>query len=88
MSGTVIGTRNGKAYALLYNGILADRSVDGGNVLTTKSLAIIREDLAKAHPDFEGDIVVYAASTPFGVSRQAREGIIFKQTPYDISARG
>ncbi|MEC8483508.1 MAG: site-specific DNA-methyltransferase, partial [Pseudomonadota bacterium] len=61
MTGTVIGTRSGKAYALLFNGILDDRSIDGGNVLTTKSLAIIRQDLAKAHPGFEGEIVVYAA---------------------------
>ena len=43
----VLGVHDGVAYALLYNGILKDRRVDGGNVLTRKTLALIKEDLAK-----------------------------------------
>jgi adenine-specific DNA-methyltransferase len=33
-----LGVHNGKAYALLYNGILGDKSEKGGNVLTHKTL--------------------------------------------------
>ena len=33
---TVLGIHEGTAYVLLYNGILKDRSVNGGNVLTTR----------------------------------------------------
>lgn len=86
--GTIIGSTEKMAYALLYNGILKDRTPNGGNVLTSGTLKIIREDLEKAHPGFEGEVVVYAAASRIGPDRLRDEGIIFKQTPYDISARG
>lgn len=86
--GTIIGTTEKMAYALLYNGILQDRTPNGGNVLTSGTLKIIREDLEKARPSFEGEVVVYAAASRIGPDRLRDEGIIFKQTPYDISARG
>lgn len=41
---TVLGVHEGTAYALLYNGILKDRSVNGGNVLTRKTLEVIEAD--------------------------------------------
>jgi len=86
--GTVIGIQGDKAYALLFNGVLKDRSAQGGNVLLRSTLQIIRDDVAKLDPDFDGDLVIYAASTAFGSSTLNREGIAFKQTPYDISAQG
>ena len=46
--GTVLGIHEGVAYALLYNGILHDRSVNGGNVLTRQTLGVIKKDLADA----------------------------------------
>jgi adenine-specific DNA-methyltransferase len=86
--GTVIGIQGDKAYALLFNGVLKDRSAQGGNVLLRSTLQLIRDDVAKLDPDFDGDLVIYAASTAFGSSTLNREGITFKQTPYDISAQG
>ena len=41
----LLGIHDGVAYALLYNGILHDRSVNGGNVLTRQTLGVIKEDL-------------------------------------------
>ncbi len=40
----VLGIHDGVAYALLFNGILGDRSVTGGNVLTAAVLARLREE--------------------------------------------
>ena len=37
-----LGLHDGRAYALLYNGILGDRQPGGGNVLTRRTLAVIR----------------------------------------------
>ncbi len=38
---TLLGAHNGVAYYLLFNGILGDKSISGGNVLTSKTLAKI-----------------------------------------------
>ena len=74
-----LGTHNGIAYYLLYNGILKDRSVDGGNILTTRTL--------RALPSFDGPKVIYGAGCRFGPQRLKRESITFKQTPYEIKSR-
>ena len=75
----LLGVHHGRAVYLLYNGILKDRSVDGGNVLTRTTL-----DLLPAHA---GPRVVYAAGSRFSKARLEREGITFKQTPYAIRTR-
>ena len=75
----LLGTHHGRAVYLLYNGILKDKSVDGGNVLTSMTL----EQL----PAHEGPKVVYAAGCRFSKARLEREGITFKQTPYAIRIR-
>ena len=75
----LLGTHHGRAVYLLYNGILKDKSVDGGNVLTSMTL----EQL----PAHEGPKVVYAAGCRFSKARLEREGITFKQTPYAIRTR-
>lgn len=87
-NGTVIGVDGDKAFALLYNGILADRTEEGGNVLTTNTLRLIQDDLAKVAPYFSGELVVFAAASRLGLNRHKSERIIFKQTPYDIVVRG
>lgn len=74
----LLGVHNGVAYYLLYNGILGEKSKDGGNVLTGKVLASL--------PTFDGPKVIYGELTTFGVQRLARENIVFKQVPYDIKA--
>lgn len=82
-----LGIHDGRAYALLYNGILGDKRPDGGNVLTRITLRIIRDAIAKAHPGFTGPLTVYGEQSRLTESTMAREAITFKQTPYDVKAR-
>jgi adenine-specific DNA-methyltransferase len=83
----LLGFHDGRAYALLYNGILGDRRPDGGNVLTRATLRVIREKIAKKEPDFEGPLTVYGEQSRIGESTLKRQSITFKQTPYDVKAR-
>ncbi|AWW74440.1 site-specific DNA-methyltransferase [Erythrobacter sp. KY5] len=78
-----LGAHDGTGIALLYNGILGDKSVAGGNVLTRTTLGIIRE----AAGDFGGQLIVYGEASRIGPDALKREGITFKQTPYDVKAR-
>lgn len=78
-----LGTHDGTGIALLYNGILGDKSVASGNVLTRTTLGIIRESAG----EFDGPLVVYGEATRMGPEALKREGITFKQTPYDVKAR-
>ncbi len=79
----VLGVHRGTAYALLYNGILGDRSVSGGNVLTAPLLAQLRAVL----PDHDGAWVIYGEACRMGPARLMQVGATFKQTPYDVKAR-
>ena len=72
----LIGVHNGRAIYLLYNGILGDKSVDGGNVLTSMTLDKL--------PRHDGPRTIYAAACRLGAPRLQREGIVFKQTPYAL----
>jgi adenine-specific DNA-methyltransferase len=72
----LIGVHEGRAIYLLYNGILKDRSVAGGNVLTGP--------VYQSLPRFDGPKVIYAAACRLGTARLGREGIVFKQTPYAL----
>ena len=71
----LLGVFAGRAIYLLYNGILKDTSVGGGNVLSSAVLKVL--------PAFDGPKVVYAAASTLG-SRAAALGIVFKQTPYAL----
>jgi site-specific DNA-methyltransferase (adenine-specific)/adenine-specific DNA-methyltransferase len=71
----LLGAHEGRAIYLLYNGILDDRSVAGGNVLTGPVFDVL--------PKFSGPKVIYAAANRMG-GRAAREGITFKQPPYAL----
>lgn len=73
----LLGEKDDTAYYLLYNGILGDRRPDGGNVLTSKVLAELPATNATKR-------VVYGESCRLGSSRLQREGIVFKQIPYDV----
>jgi adenine-specific DNA-methyltransferase len=85
--GPVLGLHGETAFALLFNGILRDRSPECGNALTRATLATIRADLAGQAPDFDGPLVVYGASCRLSSATLARERVTFRQTPYDIKAR-
>jgi adenine-specific DNA-methyltransferase len=47
-----LGIHDGRAHALLYNGILGDKRPGGGNVLTRATLALIREEITRLALDF------------------------------------
>ncbi|CAH1385612.1 site-specific DNA-methyltransferase [Candidatus Nitrotoga sp. M5] len=71
----LLGVHEGRGIYLLYNGILKDKSIAGGNVLTGPVFDVL--------PQFVGPKVIYAAANRMG-GRATREGITFKQTPYAL----
>lgn len=73
----LLGEHEGRAIYLLYNGILKDKSVGGGNVLTGPVFDIL--------PPFAGPKTIYAAACRLGAPRLQREQIAFKQTPYALA---
>lgn len=75
----LLGVCEDTAYYLLYNGILGDKSVSGGNVLTAKLLSKL--------PKHSGKKIIYGEACRLSLERLNAENIIFKQTPYDIKAR-
>ena len=83
----LLGIHDGCAWALLYNGVLGDRRPNGGNVLTRTTLATIRAETAAAFPGFDGPLTVYGEQSRLTPATLQREGIAFKQTPYDVKAR-
>ena len=83
----LLGIHDGRAYALLYNGVLGDRKPDSGNVLTRPTLARIRHEIARRDADFVGPLTVYGEQSRLSQATLAQQDIVFKQTPYDIKAR-
>ncbi len=82
-----LGLDDGRAYALLYNGILGDKQPGGGNVLTRATLAVIRGEIARKDANFAGPLMVYGEQSRLTPATLDREGIVFKQTPYDVKMR-
>ena len=76
MNTPLLGVHRGTAIYLLYNGILGDRSAQGGNVLTRALLAKL--------PEHEGPKVIFAAGCLLGPDRLAAQEITVRQTPYEI----
>jgi adenine-specific DNA-methyltransferase len=79
MRSPLLGVYRGTAYYLLYNGILGDQTLSGGNMLTMKVLAGL--------PAHDGPKVIFCAGTNLTKDRLRSLGITFKQTPYDIQVR-
>jgi site-specific DNA-methyltransferase (adenine-specific)/adenine-specific DNA-methyltransferase len=73
-----LGVCRGVGIYLLYNGVLGDKTANGGNVLTRAVLAQI--------PPFDGSKVIYCAGCLLGRDRLHAERIIVRQTPYEIKA--
>jgi len=71
-----IGIYKEAAFYLLFNGIMGDKSVNGGNVLTTKILEKL--------PPYKGKKIIYGEGCRLSPSRLKRENIIFKQLPYEV----
>lgn len=72
----LVGIHNGTAVYLLFNGILGDKRVNGGNILTSMTL--------KSLPPHDGFRVIYGEGCRLGSTRLKKERIIFKQIPYEI----
>ncbi|OQW97126.1 MAG: site-specific DNA-methyltransferase [Verrucomicrobia bacterium A1] len=72
----LLGVCRGVAVYLLYNGILGDKSAAGGNILTRAVLARL--------PSFDGPKAIYAAGCLLDPVRLRSQGIVFRQTPYEI----
>jgi adenine-specific DNA-methyltransferase len=86
---TFLGIHDGTAYALLYNGILGDKRIDGGNVLTHITLNHIKRDIdataARKGIEIEyNQLVIYGEATRLPNVSLKHNNIEFKQTPYDI----
>jgi adenine-specific DNA-methyltransferase len=75
----LLGVYNNIAYYLLFNGILGDKSLSGGNVLTTRILTKL--------PKYDGPKVIYGELTKLSSNQLKEMQISFKQIPYDIKAR-
>jgi adenine-specific DNA-methyltransferase len=75
-SSPLLGVCRGVGIYLLYNGILGDKSVNGGNVLTRATLAKL--------PPFDGPKVVFCAGCLLGRDRLDSAQITVRQTPYEI----
>jgi adenine-specific DNA-methyltransferase len=71
-----LGACRGTGVYLLYNGILGDRKASGGNVLTRAVLSSL--------PRFEGQKVIYCSGCLLGKDRLQTEGIVIRQTPYQV----
>src|SRR3989338_3829166 len=74
-----LGEHEGKAYYLLFNGILGDKNSGGGNVLTTKVL--------RSLPKYNGPRIIYGELSLLNKEHLKREMITFKQIPYDVRIR-
>ena len=86
-SSPFLGVHEGRGYALLYNGVLGDRRANGGNVLTRATLGAIRAEAARSG-ETPRPLVVYGEGSRLPKATLDREGVSFRQTPYEMRARG
>lgn len=75
----LLGVHGETAYYLLYNGILGDKTPDGGNVLTVRAL--------RGLPQHNGKKVIYGEMCMLDEATLQQQQITFKHLPYDIKAR-
>jgi len=75
----LLGVRGETAFYLLYNGILGDKTPEGGNVLTAR---VLRE-----LPKHNGKKVIYGEMCLLDEATLQKQEVTFKHIPYDIKAR-
>jgi adenine-specific DNA-methyltransferase len=75
----LLGVHNQTAFYLLYNGILGDITLNGGNVLTAR--------LMRQLPKHKGKKVIYGEMCMLDEATLRMHEITFKHIPYDIKAR-
>jgi adenine-specific DNA-methyltransferase len=74
-----LGEWNGKAYYLLFNGVLGDKNPEGGNVLTRRMLRFL--------PPFDGPKVIYGEVSLMNAETLKEANIEFKKVPNQLQAR-
>lgn len=79
----LVGTPNGQAVYLLYNGALQDTDPENGNVLT-RSLANQLTQGLEGAPPCDGPKVVYGTACMISPEQRQSMGITFRQIPYDL----
>lgn len=79
----LLGVFEKQAIYLLYNGIMGDKSREGGNMLTIETLHEL-----PPHPNGKKAVrVVYGEGCFLSPSRLRRENILFQQIPYKIKRK-
>jgi len=73
----LLGVYNGTAIYLLYNGILKDKSVKGGNILTKKILSAL--------PKHDGEKIIYGSACRIDENFLEENKIIFRQIPKELN---
>jgi adenine-specific DNA-methyltransferase len=79
----LLGTFQGRAIFLFYNGILSDKSEGGGNVLNGRTLTVLDSLL----PKWDGPRVVYGARSRFDKAKLKTLNIAFSQLPYELAVK-
>ncbi len=72
----LLGVHNDTAIYLLYNGVLKDKSANGGNALTRKVLVAL--------PPHSGPKVIYGTRCLLGEQRLRRVSVSFRHIPTDL----
>jgi len=75
----LLGSFDGRAIYLLYNGVLGDRRPESGNVLAH---AVAQE--LPPHPDGAGPRIVFGEACRLGAKALASYGITFRQIPFEL----
>lgn len=73
----LLGIYNGTAIYLLYNGILKDKRVNGGNILTKKILSSL--------PQHDGEKIIYGSACRIDENFLEENKIIFRQIPKELN---
>ena len=81
-SSPCLGTLDGVAYYLLFNGILGDRRPRGGNVLTRDVLSWLTVNFPH-----NGPRVIYGESVRIGADSLTAADVLFKSIPHEVEAR-
>ena len=73
----LLGIHNGTAIYLLYNGILKDKTLTGGNVLTKKILSIL--------PQYDGEKIIFGSACRLDENFLHENKITFRQIPKNLN---
>ena len=72
----LLGASNGVGVYLLYNGVLKDKTPEGGNVLTRTVLNSL--------PSHDGPKVIYGTGCLLSDQILQQLGVVFRQIPYEV----